>query len=116
MPFFANKLFHLTFSSRRSGGYKVPPRIGGHHFLLCQQTKTKDIAGQSANLNPDDHQDFVSSPDHGDREKTPGALTYSERIARKFMESDPVIVIIVIASIIVVLIAVIVIMIILRAT
>jgi len=32
--------------------------------------------------------DFVSSPDYGDREKTPGALTYSERIARKFMESD----------------------------
>merc|ERR1711990_682958 len=32
--------------------------------------------------------DFVSSPDHGDREKTSGALTYSERIARKFMESD----------------------------
>jgi len=30
----------------------------------------------------------VSSPDYGDREKTPGALTYSERIARKFMESD----------------------------
>ena len=45
--------------------YKVPPRmlfltieiqktpkyfrrIGGHHFLLCQQTNTKDIAGQSA--------------------------------------------------------------------
>jgi len=32
--------------------------------------------------------DFVASPDYGDREKTPGALTYSERIARKFMESD----------------------------
>merc|ERR1712209_260867 len=32
--------------------------------------------------------DFVSSPDYGDREKSPGALTYSERIARKFMESD----------------------------
>ena len=38
-------------------------------------------------------QDFVSSADHGDREKTPGALTYSERIARKFMESDTVIII-----------------------
>ena len=24
------------------------PRIGGHHFLLCQHTNTKDIAGQSA--------------------------------------------------------------------
>ena len=47
--FFAKKKsFHLTFSSRRSAGYKVPPRIGGHHFLLCQQTNTKDIAGQSA--------------------------------------------------------------------
>ena len=67
-------------------------------------------------------QDFVSSADHGDREKTPGALTYSERIARKFMESDTVIVIIVIASIIVVVVVVIVIdiviviMIIMRAT
>ena len=37
--------FHLTFSSRRSAGYKVPPHIGGHHFLLCRQTNTK-----SANL------------------------------------------------------------------
>ena len=42
------KPLHLTFSSRRSAIYKVPPRIGGHHFLLCQQTNTKDIAGQSA--------------------------------------------------------------------
>ena len=48
MPFLQKKSFHLTFSSRRSVGYKVPPRIGGHHFLLCQQTNTKDIAGQSA--------------------------------------------------------------------
>ena len=38
----------------------------------------------------------MSSADHGDREKTPGALTYSERIARKFMESDTVIIIIVV--------------------
>ena len=38
----------LTFSCRRSANYKVPPYIGGHHFLLCQQTNTKDIAGQSA--------------------------------------------------------------------
>ena len=27
---------------------RVSPLIGGHHFLLCQQTNTKDIAGQSA--------------------------------------------------------------------
>ena len=33
-------------------GYKVPPHIGGHHFLLCQQTNTKDIAGQSAMWDP----------------------------------------------------------------
>ena len=26
----------------------VPPHIGGHHFPLCQQTNTTDIAGQSA--------------------------------------------------------------------
>ena len=50
MPFLQKKSSHLTFSSRRSASYKVPPRIGGHHFLLCQQTNTKDIAGQSANL------------------------------------------------------------------
>ena len=48
MPFLQKKSSHLTFSSRRSASYKVPPRIGGHHFLLCQQTNTKDIAGQSA--------------------------------------------------------------------
>ena len=48
MPFLQKKSLHLTFSSRRSAIYKVPPRIGGHHFLLCQQTNTKDIAGQSA--------------------------------------------------------------------
>ena len=46
--FCKKKSLHLTFSSRRSAIYKVPPRIGGHHFLLCQQTNTKDIAGQSA--------------------------------------------------------------------
>merc|ERR1719264_1793717 len=34
--FCKKKSFHLTFSSRRSASYKVPPRIGGHHFLLCQ--------------------------------------------------------------------------------
>ena len=38
----------MTFSSRRSTDHKVPPRIGGCHFLLCQHTNTKDIAGQSA--------------------------------------------------------------------
>ena len=49
MPFLQQKKsLHLTFSSRRSAIYKVPPHIGGHHFLLCQQTNTKDIAGQSA--------------------------------------------------------------------
>ena len=48
MLFLQKKSFHLTFSSHRSAIYKVPPRIGGHHFLLCQQTNTKDIAGQSA--------------------------------------------------------------------
>jgi len=32
--------------------------------------------------------DYVASEDRGDREKTPGALTYSERVARKFMEGD----------------------------
>merc|ERR1712037_334609 len=50
MPFLQKKSSHLTFSSRRSASYKVPPRIGGHHFLLCQQTNTKDIAGQSARV------------------------------------------------------------------
>ena len=24
---------------------KVPPHIGGHHFLLCQHTKKKNVAG-----------------------------------------------------------------------
>ena len=48
MPFLQKKSIQLTFSSRRSAIHKVPPRIGGHHFLLCQQTNTKDIAGQSA--------------------------------------------------------------------
>ena len=45
--FCKKKSVQLTFSSHRSVIYKVPPRIGGHHFLLCQQTNTKDIAGQS---------------------------------------------------------------------
>ena len=48
MPFLQKESLHLTFSSRRSAIYKSPPRIGGHHFLLCQHTNTKDIAGQSA--------------------------------------------------------------------
>ena len=39
------KLVHLTFSGRESADCKVPPHIGGHHFLLCQHTKKKDIAG-----------------------------------------------------------------------
>ena len=50
MPFLQKNLSHLTFSSHRSTIYKVPPHIGGHHFLLCRQTNTKDIAGQPANL------------------------------------------------------------------
>ena len=48
MPLLQKKLVRLTSSSRRSADYKVPPPIGGHHFLLCQYTNTKDIAGQSA--------------------------------------------------------------------
>ena len=48
MPFLQKKSVQLTFSSLRTANYKVPSRIGGHHFLLCQQTNTKDIAGQSA--------------------------------------------------------------------
>ena len=48
MPFLQKKSVQLTFSSRRTANCKVPSRIGGHHFLLCQQTNTKDIAGQSA--------------------------------------------------------------------
>ena len=48
MPLLQKKSVRLTSSSRRSADYKVPPRIGGHHFLLCQYTNTKDIAGQSA--------------------------------------------------------------------
>ena len=46
--FCKKKSVHLTCSGRRSAHYKVPPRIGGCHFLLCQHTNTKDIAGQSA--------------------------------------------------------------------
>ena len=47
--FCKKKSVHLTCSGRRSAHYKVPPRIGGCHFLLCQHTNTKDIAGRSAN-------------------------------------------------------------------
>ena len=36
MPFLQKRELHLTYSGRRSAIYKVPPRIGGHHFLLCQ--------------------------------------------------------------------------------
>ena len=42
------KSVYLTFSSRRSSICKSPPPLGGSHFLLCQHTSTKDIAGQSA--------------------------------------------------------------------
>ena len=38
----------MAFSSHRSINCKSPPRIGGCHFLLCQITNIKDIAGQSA--------------------------------------------------------------------
>ena len=48
MPILQKKSVQLTFSSRRSSICKSPPRIGGSHFLLCQHTNTKDIAGQSA--------------------------------------------------------------------
>ena len=50
--FCKKKLVHLTCSGSRSAHYKVPPRIGGCHFLLCQHTNTKDIAGQSARGTP----------------------------------------------------------------
>ena len=50
MPFLQKRELHLTYSGRRSDIYKVPPRIGGHHFLLCQHTNTEDIAGQSTSI------------------------------------------------------------------
>ena len=31
------KMVLLTLFGRRSANYKVPPHIGGHHFVLCQQ-------------------------------------------------------------------------------
>jgi len=46
--FLQKKSVYLAFSSCRSANCNCPPRIGGHHFLLCQHTNTKDIAGQSA--------------------------------------------------------------------
>ena len=49
MPFLQKKSVYLAFSSCRSANCNCPPRIGGHHFLLCQHTNTEDIAGQSAN-------------------------------------------------------------------
>ena len=65
--------------------------------LLTEPHHHNDINGHiHSDDDHDHHQDFVSSPDYGDREKTPGALTYSERIARKFMESDTVIIIVII--------------------
>ena len=48
MPFLQTKSVHLAVSSRRNVNCNCPPRIGGHHFLLCQHTNTEDIAGQSA--------------------------------------------------------------------
>ena len=39
----------LCISGSATYTIRIPiRRIGGHHFLLCQQTNTKDIAGQSA--------------------------------------------------------------------
>ena len=57
MPFLQKKSVQLTFSSLRTANCEVPSRIGSHHFLLCQQTNTKDIAGQSANEDDDDDDD-----------------------------------------------------------
>ena len=48
MPFLQKKSVHLAFSSCRSANCNCPPRIGGHHFLLCQHTNTEDIAGPGA--------------------------------------------------------------------
>ena len=62
MPFLQKRELHLTYSGRRSAIYKVPPRIGGHHFLLCQHTNTKDIAGQSATLMPGFHMSVMEIP------------------------------------------------------
>ena len=36
--FCKKKSVHLAFSSRRNANCNCPPRIGGHHFLLCQHT------------------------------------------------------------------------------
>ena len=66
MPFLQKKSVQLTFSSLRTANCKVPSRIGGHHFLLCQQTNTKDIAGQSANDDHDDHDDDHDDDDDDD--------------------------------------------------
>ena len=52
MPFMQTKNpINLVFSSRRNANCDCPPRIGGHHFVLCQHTNTEDIAGQSAKPN-----------------------------------------------------------------
>ena len=45
---FCKKNWFISLSSHRSADCKVQPHVGGRHFLLCQLTSTKDIAGQSA--------------------------------------------------------------------
>ena len=41
MPFLQKRSVHLAFSSRRNANCNCLPRIGGHHFLLCQHTTYK---------------------------------------------------------------------------
>ena len=41
IPLLQKESIWLSFSGHRTSICKVPPRIGGHHFLLCQPTKKK---------------------------------------------------------------------------
>ena len=52
IPILQKESIWLSFSSHRTIIYKSPPHIGGCHFLLCQHTSKKDIAGQSATGRP----------------------------------------------------------------
>ena len=65
IPILQKESIWLSFSSHRTIIYKSPPHIGGCHFLLCQHTSKKDIAGQSAGSGDDAAYDAGSGDEYG---------------------------------------------------
>ena len=88
--FCKKKSIQLSFSSHRTSKCRSPPRIGGRHFLLCQHTSTKDIAGQSANDGDDDDDAGGGHGDADDDDVPPHPADPQDNCSLPCIQGSPV--------------------------